>query len=118
MEVRHMDGKIALEDIGRSIRRCTSLGSRLAFRDETGSLLVDFSDRRLADMDANGIELAILGLNSPALQAILDPAEASDVARPANDILAAEIAQSPGRFAGFAGLPMQDPGQRWSSPAA
>src|SRR5262245_62963982 len=58
--------------------------------DEMRRLLVDFRDRRLADMDANGIEFAILGLNSPALQAILDSTEASNVARRAN-ILAAEI---------------------------
>ena len=33
-----------------------------AFWDETRRLLVDFQDRRLAGMDANGIELAILKL--------------------------------------------------------
>ena len=99
-------------NIGRSTQTLNIAGQPIgagAFWDATRRLLVDFRDRRLAEMDANGIELAILGLNSPALQAILDPAEASDVARRANDILAAEIAQSPGRFAGFAGLPMQDP---------
>ena len=34
---------------------------------------------------------------------------AIDVAREANDVLAAEIAKRPDRFAGFAALPMQDP---------
>jgi 2,3-dihydroxybenzoate decarboxylase len=107
-----MDGKIALEEhwavdetlqiAGQPIRA----GARW---DELCRLLVEFRAQRLADMDANGIELAILGLNSPALQAILNPAEAADVARRANDILAAEIALTPNRFAGFAGLPMQDP---------
>ena len=107
-----MDGKIALEEhwaIDQTLHIAGQPVGAGPFWDATRRLLVDFRDRRLADMDTNGIELAILGLNSPALQAILDPAEAADVARKANDILAAEIAQSPGRFAGFAGLPMQDP---------
>jgi 2,3-dihydroxybenzoate decarboxylase len=107
-----MDGKIALEEhwaIDETLHVAGQPVAAGAFWDETRRLLVDFRDRRLADMDANGIELAILGLNSPALQAILDSTEASNVARWANDILAAEIAQNPGRFTGFAGLPMQDP---------
>jgi gamma-resorcylate decarboxylase len=107
-----MDGKVALEEhwaIDETLHIAGQPFGAGAFWDETRRLLVDFRDRRLADMDANGIELAILGLNSPGLQAILDSVEASNVARRANDILAAEIARSPGRFAGFAGLPMQDP---------
>src|SRR6185369_832982 len=107
-----MDGKIALEEHWAIDETLNIAGQPIgagAFWDATRRLLVDFRDRRLADMDANGIEFVILGLNSPALQAILDPVEASAVARKANDILAAEIARSPGRFAGFAGLPMQDP---------
>lgn len=60
-------------------------------------------------MDAAGIELAILGLSSPALQGVLNPADAVELARRANDTLAEEVARTPRRFAGFAGLPMQDP---------
>ena len=62
-------------------------------------------------MDAHGIELTILSLNAPAVQAILDPAEAIATAAKANDIMAGEIAKRPDRFAGFAALPMQDPDQ-------
>ena len=51
----------------------------------------------------------IASLNAPAVQAIWDVARAIDVARQANDVLAAEIARRPDRFAGFAALPMQDP---------
>jgi 2,3-dihydroxybenzoate decarboxylase len=107
-----MDGKIALEEHWAIDETLNIAGQPVpagAFWDATRRLLIDFHDRRIADMDAHGIEFAILGLNSPALQAILDPAEAVAVARKANDILAGEIARSPGRFAGFAGLPMQDP---------
>src|SRR5262245_10429008 len=107
-----MDGKIALEEHWAIDETLNIAGQPIgagAFWDTTRRLLTDFRDRRLADMDANGIELAILGLNSPALQAILDPEEAVSVARKANDILAGEIARTPGRFTGLAGLPMQDP---------
>ncbi len=107
-----MNGKIALEEHWAVDETLDIAGQPIAagpFWDALRRLLVDFRDQRLAGMDAHGIELAILGLNSPALQAILDPAEAADVARRANDTLAAEIAHDPDRFAGFAGLPMQDP---------
>jgi len=102
-----MDGKIALEEHW-AIDEMLHVAGQPVGPAGAGNLLFDFRDRRLPSMDANGIELAIIGLNSPALQAILDPAEASDLARRANDILAAEIARNPDRFAGFAGLAMQD----------
>ena len=60
-------------------------------------------------MDASGVEMMILSLNAPAVQAIHDVKRAIAVAREANDVLAAEIAKRPDRFAGFAALPMQDP---------
>src|SRR5262245_53885832 len=103
-----MDGKIALEEHWAIDETLNIAGQPVGagpFWDQLRRLLVDFRGPRLAGMDANGVELAILGLNSPALQAILDPKQAADVARRSNDILAATIAQSPGRFAGFAGLP-------------
>ena len=107
-----MDGKIALEEHWAVEETLTIAGQPVragAWWDELCGLLVEFRDKRLAGMDENGIEFVILGLNSPALQAILDPAEAVEVARRSNDTLAAEVAHNPGRFAGFAGLPMQDP---------
>jgi 2,3-dihydroxybenzoate decarboxylase len=107
-----MDGKIALEEHWASDETLQIAGQPVragARWEELCRLLVEFRDQRLAGMDANGIEFAILGLNAPGLQAILDPAEAADVARRTNDTLATEVALNPGRFAGFAGLPMQDP---------
>jgi len=107
-----MDGKIALEEhwaVDETLRITGQPVGAGAFWDETRRLLVDFRDRRLAGMDAHGIEFAILGLNSPALQAVLDPAAAAALAHRTNDMLAEEIAHNPRRFAGFAGLPMQDP---------
>ena len=52
--------------------------------------------------------MVVLSLNAPAVQAIPDVKRAISVAREANDVLAAEIAKRPDRFAGFAALPMQD----------
>jgi gamma-resorcylate decarboxylase len=103
-----MDGKIALEEHW-AIDETLNIAGQPIGAGDMRRLLVDFRDRRLTDMDTNGIELAILGLNSPALQAILVPAKAANAAHRTNNILADEIAHNPRRFAGFAGLPMQDP---------
>ena len=70
--------------------------------------LLDIPER-LAQMDALGIETLILSLNAPAVQAVYEPRKAVEMARIANDVLAEVIAKHPGRFAGFAALPMQDP---------
>src|SRR5499427_10934657 len=59
-------------------------------------------------MDDNGIELMLLSLNAPAVQAIPDKARAAEIARKANDYLAEEVARRPSRFQGLAALAMQD----------
>ena len=71
--------------------------------------LLDIQTKRLQLMDEHGMEMMILSLNSPAVQAVLDTAAAGELARQANDMLAEEIARNPQRFRGFAALPMQDP---------
>ncbi|HXF35186.1 MAG TPA: amidohydrolase family protein [Candidatus Acidoferrales bacterium] len=71
--------------------------------------LLDFQKKRLALMDAHGIERTILSLNAPAVQAILEPVKAAETARIANDLLAQEVAKRPDRFSGLAALAMQDP---------
>jgi predicted TIM-barrel fold metal-dependent hydrolase len=76
---------------------------------ELSARLLDIQDRRLREMDENGIEMMLLSLNAPAIQAIPDTAKAIELARRANDYLAGEVAKRPDRFQGFAALPMQDP---------
>ena len=76
---------------------------------ELESRLLDMQTRRLALMDQYGMEMMILSLNAPAIQAMPDAASATDLARRANDFLAAEVARRPDRFQAFAALPMQDP---------
>jgi 5-carboxyvanillate decarboxylase len=70
--------------------------------------LQDLSARRLADMDATGIDLQILSLTSPGVQ-IFDADTAVGLARAANDELAAAIAAHPTRYAGLAAIAPQDP---------
>jgi 2,3-dihydroxybenzoate decarboxylase len=75
-----------------------------------GERLVDFDNQRLAAMDANGVELSILSHTVPGVQGIVDSAEAVAAARDVNDYLAERVvARHPGRFAGFASVPLQDP---------
>src|SRR3954468_24654779 len=106
-----MQGKIALEEhfaIEATLGDSQVFGAHVW--EELGPRLTDFHDKRLRLMDASGVEIMIASLNAPAVQAIWDVQRAIDVAREANDHLAAEIAKRPDRFAGFAALPMQDPG--------
>ncbi len=60
-------------------------------------------------MDENGIEMMLLSLNAPAVQAIPDKARAAEIARKANDYLAEQVRKRPDRFQGLAALAMQDP---------
>ncbi len=76
---------------------------------ELSARLLDIHERRLHEMDANGMEMMILSLNAPAVQAIPDRAKAIEIARRANDFLAEQVARRPDRFQAFAALPMQDP---------
>lgn len=74
-----------------------------------GERLVDFDEHRIPDMDANNIDIQVLSLSVPGIQADVDPKVAVDNARFANDYLAAAVDRHPDRFRGFAALPLQDP---------
>jgi predicted TIM-barrel fold metal-dependent hydrolase len=76
---------------------------------ELESRILDIRGRRLRLMDAHGMEMMLLSLNAPAIQAIPDPKRANELARKANDYLAEEVARRPDRFQGLAALPMQEP---------
>ena len=105
-----MDGKVILEE---HFAIPATLGDSQLFGPhvwaELGPRLTDIQDKRLRFMDQSGVELMILSLNAPAVQAIHDVKGAIAVAREANDVLSREIAKRPDRFAGVAALPMQDP---------
>ena len=105
-----MQGKIAIEEHFLPPDRADLLSnpgwSAEAWKQITGALFD--TERRLEEMDACGIELAVLSLASDGIQAIVDSELAVRTARDANDALAQVIAAHPDRYAGFAALPMQD----------
>jgi gamma-resorcylate decarboxylase len=104
-----MQGKIALEEhvaIGPTLGDSQVFGAHVW--NDLGPRLLDVQGIRLREMDKHGIEMMILSLNAPAVQAIHDVKTAIAVARQANDALAAEVRKRPDRFAAFAALPMQD----------
>ena len=105
-----MQGKIALEEhfaIEPTLGDSQVFGGHV-WKDLSHRLL-DIQDTRLREMDKHGIEMMILSLNAPAIQAIHDVKTAIAVAKQANDVLASEVRKRPDRFAAFAALPMQDP---------
>jgi len=63
--------------------------------------------RKLADMDSAGIDVAILSLGIPGPE-LLGGAEADELARMVNDLLAEIIVQHPNRFWGYATLGFGD----------
>lgn len=70
--------------------------------------LADIGDERVAEMDAAGLDMQVLSLNSPGVEQS-DPDEAIAIAVDANDVLAAAVRKHPKRFAAFASLPMGAP---------
>jgi uncharacterized protein len=70
--------------------------------------LCDIGDKRIAAMDAAGIDMQVLSLTSPGTEQ-LDVADAIALARDTNDALAAAVKKNPRRFAGFAALPTMAP---------
>jgi gamma-resorcylate decarboxylase len=105
-----MQGKVAVEE---HFRIPETKGSEArypgAYWAALPDKLLDMGSARLADMDKNGIELAVISLNSNAIQGMFEVEHAVAVARKANDALAEAVARRPDRFAGLAALPMQDP---------
>ncbi len=69
----------------------------------------DVGSGRIAEMDHSGVEVCILSLGAPGIQAIPSVSQAIAMSRRANDYLAEHIAKYPKRLKGFAALPLQDP---------
>jgi predicted TIM-barrel fold metal-dependent hydrolase len=106
-----MKGKIAFEEhfaITETLEETRSFAGDSGVWDEFTRQILDLEDERLQRMDETGIELAILSLNAPGIQRILDPEEALEVATKANDRMAEAVARHPGRYAALAALPMHD----------
>ena len=108
--------RIALEeafwisDLGEETHPFGHLTPRNAeWVDNVQRRLTDLHGERLRDMDANGIDVQVLSLTSPGIQAHTDIESAIKDARRANEVLADAVAQHPDRFVGLAAVPTQDP---------
>lgn len=104
-------GKIALEEhftLPETTEADKSLGYT-PFSPELRRQIEDMGSGRLAEMDRGGVELSILSLPGPGIQAIPNSSQAVATAQRSNDYLAERIAKYPKRLKGFAALPLQDP---------
>lgn len=109
-----MDGKVALEEhfsTPMNNARWNAAGEE----ERNGKAYAQDVERRLldpglciAEMDRAGIEVCILSLTSPGAQAVLDPADAADVARTANDYAHAFIQRFPERLSAFATVSLRN----------
>ena len=75
--------------------------------------LLDLGEQRIKNMDATGIDRAILALTSPGAQPLLDLTEAKGLAQRANDYLAEQVALRRDRYIGMTTVAPQDP--EWSA---
>ena len=103
-------GKIALEEhfaLAETID--TSYAKQDLPTPEFRQQILDVGSGRIAEMDRGSLEICILSLGAPGIQAIPDILQANALARRANDYLAEHISKYPKRLKGFAALPLQDP---------
>ncbi len=84
--------------LGSTSPRATGIIERLQWLD----------GRRIADMDATGIDVQVLALTSPGAH-VFDAATGTAVARDSNDELAAAVRNHPDRLAGMVAIAPQDP---------
>jgi predicted TIM-barrel fold metal-dependent hydrolase len=85
-----------------------SLGRGGGAGGEIARRLLDFGEERVAAMDHDGIDVAVLSLTTPALQC-LDRADAVALQGLTNDALAERVRERPDRYAGLAALATPDP---------
>ena len=107
-----MKGKIAFEEhmaIDETLEHSKVFAGESGKWDEFSQEILDLDERRLGAMDRAGIQMAILSLNAPGVQALLDREEAVEISRKSNDRMADAVKKHPDRYAALAALPMQDP---------
>jgi 2,3-dihydroxybenzoate decarboxylase len=107
-----MKRKIAFEEhfaLEETLEQTRTFAGDSTMWDDFTRQILDLDDERLEQMDKTGIEFAILSLNAPGVQRILDNNEAMNVAKKANERMAEAVAKHPDRYAAFAALPMHDP---------
>lgn len=65
-------------------------------------------EERLADMDAQGVDMQVVSIHTPFFGYFLEPDDGLRLAREVNEEIAGMTRRWPDRFAGLATLPMQD----------
>ena len=70
--------------------------------------LTDLGAKRIADMDAHGIDHQVISLTCPGTQ-LFGTAEATALARHVNDVAAQAVRDHPDRFTALAAVALQDP---------
>jgi 2,3-dihydroxybenzoate decarboxylase len=86
-----------------------SILARNATTEAVHARLLDLGAGRLRQMDADGVDMAVLSLTAPGIQVVKDAARAHALAAASNDELAAAVRAHPDRFAGLASFAPQDP---------
>ena len=87
------------------VERAGRVGGRMA---QILERVGEAGDKRIAEMDAAGIDIQVLSLNSPGVEQS-EPPDAIALAKEANDFVIEAIRRHPDRFAGFATLPTPAP---------
>lgn len=106
-----MRGKIILEEHVCMPEDNAGEKLRLLSRnsDDLAAALLEIHGNRLSEMNANGVEMAIMSQNPPGCQGIRDPKAAEDYAVRSNNYIANLVNEAPERFAAFAAVSMHDP---------
>ena len=109
-----MQGKIALEEhfaIPETLMDSAGFVPE-SYWPELKDRLLDIQDKRLRQMDEQGVEMMILSLNAPAVQAIPDTAKANEIAHPRQRLSGRTGRKASGPLPGFCGAADAGPGSR------
>src|SRR5919109_796732 len=90
---------------GEGIGSFTGNGKRIPFTSPKVRLT---PEERIADMDAQGVDVQVVSIHTPFFGYHLDPTRGRALAREVNDEIASMTRQWATRFAGLATLPVQD----------
>jgi predicted TIM-barrel fold metal-dependent hydrolase len=102
-----LEEHVTTPDLARAARM-PNIGAAPAFMQAINAKLLDVGEGRIADMDAAGIDMQVLSVAVNTLDK-LDSVTANDLARDANDRMAAAVRARPDRFAAFATLALHEP---------
>ena len=106
-----MLGKIILEEHVDMPEDNSLAGLKFFARqpEELANALHDIHGERLREMNANGVEMAVISQDPPGPQGIRDPEASHEYAIRSNDYIAKLVDRAPARFAAFAAVSMHDP---------